>query len=76
MIRNVLSCIFNERLSCCEQADVSVMGWGGDSCLCLGRWCLDARGEAVWVTVGASVVIETETPVPHYPDRTHSSHRL
>lgn len=32
-----------------------------------------------WSSVGyspASVVIETETPVPHYPDRTHSPHRL
>lgn len=29
MIRNVLSCIFNERLSCCERADVSMMGGDG-----------------------------------------------
>lgn len=26
----------------------------------------------MWLTAPASVVIETETPVPHYPDRTHS----
>lgn len=71
IIGNVRSCIFNECLSCCERSD-------------LGGKQLSLFGELVfgcprWSSAGfsrASVVIETETLVPHYPDRTHSSHRL
>lgn len=43
----------------------------------LRLWCWRVwRPAAVWLTAPASVVIETETPVPHYPDRTHSSYGL